>query len=297
MTKITRVLPLTVVVTIAIAAAIILRAPTANAQSVQFVKICSLYGEGFFYLPGTDICVDFSENDAREPTAAGEWRWRIPNNPRTWVPTPQQGCQGGQLVTFGNITSSGLTLNADSRFETITRYPLNLKQGQYIASVLYKGGFVIPPPQFTVSDLPTCPAANTLVDDATDPYCTFGNAPVGGGVTTCEVTCVSGAWQFTGFSDNTVGQGTFCMFYFYTDPLLGPVYSFPLGCIDTSPQATVPATLMFSPDSPIPPAVSYQTYILGANGDSWEVPFVSDVQGTLSVWLCLQQVPGVKPAH
>src|SRR5438128_11931253 len=25
--------------------------------AVQYVKICSLYGDGFYYLPGTDICV------------------------------------------------------------------------------------------------------------------------------------------------------------------------------------------------------------------------------------------------
>jgi hypothetical protein len=82
------------------------------------------------------------------------------------------------------------------------------------------------------------------------------------------------------------------MYYFYTDPIQGPIYSFPLGCIDTSPLATVPATLVFTPDSPIPPAVPYQTYILGANGDRWEVPSASDIEGTLSVWLCLQTTPG-----
>src|SRR5438270_9066421 len=25
--------------------------------AVQYVKICNLYGDGFYYLPGTDICV------------------------------------------------------------------------------------------------------------------------------------------------------------------------------------------------------------------------------------------------
>src|SRR5690242_17317703 len=28
-----------------------------KAAAVQYVKICSLYGDGFYYLPGTDICV------------------------------------------------------------------------------------------------------------------------------------------------------------------------------------------------------------------------------------------------
>src|SRR6266699_3400953 len=28
-----------------------------KAASVQYVKICSLYGDGFYYIPGTDICL------------------------------------------------------------------------------------------------------------------------------------------------------------------------------------------------------------------------------------------------
>ena len=26
-------------------------------KTVQYVKICSLYGAGFFYVPGTDTCL------------------------------------------------------------------------------------------------------------------------------------------------------------------------------------------------------------------------------------------------
>jgi hypothetical protein len=28
-----------------------------KAQPVQYVKICSLYGDGFYYIPGTDTCL------------------------------------------------------------------------------------------------------------------------------------------------------------------------------------------------------------------------------------------------
>ncbi|MBI4366202.1 MAG: porin, partial [Deltaproteobacteria bacterium] len=28
-----------------------------KAKPVQYVKICSLYGAGFFYIPGTDTCI------------------------------------------------------------------------------------------------------------------------------------------------------------------------------------------------------------------------------------------------
>ena len=28
-----------------------------KAKPVEYVKICSLYGDGFYYVPGTDICI------------------------------------------------------------------------------------------------------------------------------------------------------------------------------------------------------------------------------------------------
>ena len=67
------------VITIAIVAAIL----PSRALPVEYVKICSLYGTGYYYEPGTDVCVNPQINDAREPTAGGTWEWRTPNNPRT----------------------------------------------------------------------------------------------------------------------------------------------------------------------------------------------------------------------
>lgn len=219
-----------VVAAITIAATVTVRPSTANAQPVEYVRVCSIFGAEFFYLPGTDICLNVETNDARQETMGGVWRWRIPNNPRTWVPSPQGSCQG-QLVWFGNINSAGLTQNSHGRFETNTRYhQLNLKRGQYISSVFYQGGF-------------------------------------------------------TG-----VGSlGNFCMYYYYNDPIYGPTYT-NFGCIDTAPQATVPATLMFTPDNPIPPATSNPVYVLGAEGRASKAMSAADFQGTLSVWLCVQSI-------
>lgn len=216
---------LTVMVAITIAATVPLR-PSA-AAAVEYVRICTIFGSGLYYIPGTDTCVNPATNDAREVTSGGVWRWRVPNNPLTWISTSNGACQGGNLVKFGDVTNADLTLNTYSRYETNTHYQLKLKPGQYIGSVLYTGGF-------------------------------------------------------TG-----VEPGNFCMYYYYVDPILGPVYT-PFGCIDTSAQANVPATLMFSPDSPIPPAAGNPTYVLGANGDPWNVSSASDIHGTLSISLCLQ---------
>jgi hypothetical protein len=224
-----------VVAAIVVAAVLVSRPATANAQPVEYVKICSLYGSGFFYLPGTDTCVNFTTNDAREETEGGVWRWIVPNNPRTWTPIPQTACGlGGQLVKFGDITGSNLVLNSYDQYETTTHYPLKLLPGQYISSVVYKGGFT-----------------NT----------------------------------------DRNNQGNFCMFYYYNDPTNGPAY-FPFGCIDTSAQAAVPEALSFVPQSPIPPATPNPVFILGANGSRWnDITSPSDVQGKLSVWLCLQYAP------
>src|SRR5262249_40130354 len=154
---------------------------SSNASAVEYVKVCSLYGAGFFYLPGTDTCIDVATNDARQETPGGTWRWRSPNNPHSWSPTPADACQDGKLVKFGDVTSAGLTKDAYSRWETNTHYALTLGPRQYIASILYRGGLT-----------------------------------------------------------GVLGQGNFCMYY--NDPVNGIVFP-PLGCIDTSPQAGVPATL------------------------------------------------------
>lgn len=45
----------------------------SNGYAVEYEKICSLYGAGFHYVPGTDICVN-ETGDAREETAGGVWR-------------------------------------------------------------------------------------------------------------------------------------------------------------------------------------------------------------------------------
>jgi hypothetical protein len=50
-----------------------------KAKAVEYVKICSLYGAGFYYIPGTDTCIkiggylrtDFSWNAS--PTATAYW--------------------------------------------------------------------------------------------------------------------------------------------------------------------------------------------------------------------------------
>src|SRR6476620_4297909 len=34
--------------------------PMTKAEPVEYVKVCSEFGEGFFYIPGTDTCLKIS---------------------------------------------------------------------------------------------------------------------------------------------------------------------------------------------------------------------------------------------
>ncbi len=65
-----------------------------KAKAVEYVKVCSLYGAGFYYIPGTDICLkvgghvraDVGYNGGSSLTAgpfASGWNNRVNDNP--WV--------------------------------------------------------------------------------------------------------------------------------------------------------------------------------------------------------------------
>lgn len=47
-------------------AAFALLATTPSSQAVEYLRICSLYGAGFFYLPGTDTCTNANSTIADE---------------------------------------------------------------------------------------------------------------------------------------------------------------------------------------------------------------------------------------
>src|SRR5215469_3791259 len=67
-------------------------APSGYAQ-VEYVRVCSLYGAGFNYIPGTDICRNEITGDAREQTAYGTWRSLWPYPEGQWVTNPAPACQ------------------------------------------------------------------------------------------------------------------------------------------------------------------------------------------------------------
>src|SRR5881392_3009877 len=63
--------------------------------AVQYVKICNLYGDGFYYLPGTDICVKVG-GYVRMETA-----WAPSGGQTNW------GFFGGTLANDANTRTDG----------------------------------------------------------------------------------------------------------------------------------------------------------------------------------------------
>lgn len=43
----------------------------SSAAPIEYVKICSLYGTGYVYIPGTTTCMHVSTGETREQTASG----------------------------------------------------------------------------------------------------------------------------------------------------------------------------------------------------------------------------------
>jgi hypothetical protein len=111
-----------------------------DAQAQDYVHVCTLYGAGFSYLPGTGICLNADSRDARMQTSGGTWRWWMPSDPVEPVGSLRSRCGGG-LVKFADIDSSGLLINTREQFETITRMPISLEHEEYISEVIYRGGF------------------------------------------------------------------------------------------------------------------------------------------------------------
>src|SRR5215510_715086 len=80
-----------------------------KAKPVEYVKICNLYGEGFYYIPGTDICLKVGGY------VRANYRWNAAGNGQ-----PQYtGAGGAQDRTVNPYsTQHRASFNFDSRTQT-----------------------------------------------------------------------------------------------------------------------------------------------------------------------------------
>jgi hypothetical protein len=83
-----------------------------KAKAVEYVKICSLYGAGFYYIPGTDTCMRIG-GAIRLDTTFGGGLYDAPN----W-----QGGAGGAVAYGQNTFSDRARFNFTSDTRTATEY-------------------------------------------------------------------------------------------------------------------------------------------------------------------------------
>jgi hypothetical protein len=110
---------------------------------VDYVRVCSLYGSGFFFIPGTEICMDPRSGDTRQATEGGVWRSRWPYPEGDWVRNTKQDCSEGEVVHIGDFHSTDFTLNQWLRKQTEPT-PLNLTARYFVSRVYMSGGFYDP---------------------------------------------------------------------------------------------------------------------------------------------------------
>src|ERR1700704_1408544 len=80
-----------------------------KAKPVEYVKICSLYGEGFYYIPGTDICLKIGGY------VRAEYRWNATGGGQPHY-TGLGGAQDRSVSPYS--TRQRASFNFDSRTQT-----------------------------------------------------------------------------------------------------------------------------------------------------------------------------------
>src|SRR5437868_336337 len=81
----------------------------AKAAPVQYVKICDLYGNGWYYIPGSDTCIKFGGY------ARAAWYW----NATGGGAPAYTGTQGAQDRTVSQFASSHRAqMQVDTRTQT-----------------------------------------------------------------------------------------------------------------------------------------------------------------------------------
>jgi Porin subfamily len=106
--------PATVVLA-AVAAGFAAMAATQAQAAVEYVKICSLYGAGFFYIPGTDTCVDARQivqnqyDIARAQTRSATGTAMAVSLVAPWLPTGTNYAVSSHWAAFDGQNAAGVS--------------------------------------------------------------------------------------------------------------------------------------------------------------------------------------------
>ena len=162
----------------------------ASAAPVEYVRICSLFGAGYHYIPGTDVCVNDATGQTRQETVGGTWTALLPTStPGEFVGNLRQECAQGRLVRVGTVKPSDFKINAFETYQ-VAPVPFRLQRGEFISKVMMSGGFYDPlqplahVPQLSMNQQlclrvadPTLTSVDMGGPPTTSPFCS--NVPLG----------------------------------------------------------------------------------------------------------------------
>jgi Porin subfamily len=124
-------------------AALTMVASTPGHAAVEYVRVCSLYGAGFFYLPGTDTCVNANQiltdqiNIARQLTrqATGSAMATALVNP--WLPTGTNYAISTHWATFDGQHAVGVAglIRLHGNLALSAGIAVGLDQGRLLTTV------------------------------------------------------------------------------------------------------------------------------------------------------------------
>ena len=117
--------------------------PLASQAAVEYVRVCSLYGAGFHYIPGTDICLHDVTGDARVQTEGGTWRSLLPYPSGKWTTSTSQECLPGRSIFLGTFTAADFAPNQWNRKQT-RPISISLRKNEFVSQVSMMGGFLDP---------------------------------------------------------------------------------------------------------------------------------------------------------
>src|ERR1044071_4644439 len=122
-----------------------------KAKAVEYVRVCSLYGAGFFYIPGTDTCIKFGGYLRADVTFNGG-----PHGQPAW--NGDLGQQNRYRDYFS--ARSRMALTVDTR--TATEYGVVRTFGQADFQFTTQGNSSVNPLVFTAS--PSAGTATSLLN-------------------------------------------------------------------------------------------------------------------------------------
>jgi hypothetical protein len=103
---------LTIAATLGLAAMI---AAPSHAAPVEYVKVCSLYGAGYFYIPGTDTCTNANQiatnqfDVARAQTRASTGTAMAASLVAPWLPTGTNYAVSTHWATYDGQHAAGFS--------------------------------------------------------------------------------------------------------------------------------------------------------------------------------------------